>query len=128
MQTGKQLTPVRKIRPYLPQGPFFPTVSRIAGPRGIRMLEFVFFDPRPCQRFADFLRVRDVSVEKLEDGESCGVGIPEDTDDNLMDKIEACYEEMMAFDQELGEVVNAIVDAVENPDRRSLCHRPDRMD
>ena len=30
--------------------------------------------------------------------------------------------------QELGEVVNAIVDAVENPDGRPLCHRPDGMD
>jgi hypothetical protein len=30
--------------------------------------------------------------------------------------------------QELGEVDNAIVDAVENPDGRPLCHRPDGMD
>ena len=133
------------------------------------MLEFVFFDPRPRQRFVDFLRAREVPVEELEDDETYGVGIPEDTDDDLMDEIEACYEEMMAFNQalfeaevdvgdghaagvvvnlasgettyapvdpgllgrimevltpeELGEVVNAIVDAVENPDGRPLCHR-----
>ncbi len=61
------------------------------------MLEFVFFDPRPRQRFADFLRARDVPVEELQDDETCGV-------------------------------VNAIVDAVENPDGRPLCHRPDGMD
>jgi len=138
------------------------------------MLEFVFFDPRPRQRFADFLRARDVPVEEMQDDETYGVGIPEDTDDDLMGDIEACYEEMMAFNQELfeadldagegqaagvvvnlasgdtvyarvdpgllgrimqvltpqelGEVVNAIVDAVENPDGRPLCHRPDGMD
>ena len=138
------------------------------------MLEFVFFDPRPRQRFVDFLRARGVPVEELQDDETYGVGIPEDTDDDLMDDIEACYEEMMAFNQELfeadldagegqaagvvvnlasgdtvyarvdpgllgrimqvltpqelGEVVNAIVDAVENPDGRPLCHRPDGMD
>ena len=106
----------------------------------------------------------------LDDVETCGVGIPEDTDDDLMDEIEAGYEELMAYDQalfeteadegghaagvvvnlasgdtvyarvdpgllgrimevltpeELGEVVNAIVDAVENPDARPLCHAPD---
>ena len=65
------------------------------------MLEFVFFDPRPRQRFVDFLRARGVPVEELQDDETCGVGIPEDTDDGLMDDIEACYEEMMAFNQEL---------------------------
>jgi hypothetical protein len=32
------------------------------------------------------------------------------------------------FEADLGEVDNAIVDAVENPDRRPLCHRPDGMD
>lgn len=135
---------------------------------GIVMLEFVFFDPRPRQRFVDFLRARGVLVDELDDDETYGVGIPEDTDDDLMDEIEVCYEELMALDQalfesandtgdghaagvvvnltsgetvyarvdpgllgrimevltpeELGEVVNAIVDAVENPDARPLCH------
>jgi len=138
---------------------------------GIVMLEFVFFDPRPRQRFVDFLRARGVSVDELDDDETHGVGIPEDTDDDLLVEIEACYEELMALDQalfesandtgdghaagvvvnlasgetvyarvdpgllgrimevltpeELGEVVNAIVDAVENPDARPLCHAPD---
>lgn len=138
------------------------------------MLEFVFFDRRPRQRFADFLREHAVAYDELEDDETFIVGIPEDTADTLLEKIEGCYEEMMAYNQalfeaeagadgghaagvvvnlasgktvyasvdpgllgrimevmtpeELGEVVNAIVDAVENPDGRPLCHRADETD
>ncbi len=136
------------------------------------MLEFVFFDPRPRQRFADFLRERGVAATLLDDDETCGIGVPEDIDDALLAEIEACYDEMLAFDRELfeaaaddvqrgeqaagvvlnlasgetvyarvdpqllgrimgvltpqefGEVVNAIVDAVERPDAGPLCHRP----
>jgi hypothetical protein len=67
------------------------------------MPELVFFDPRPRRCFADFLRACDVPVEELQGEDSYGVGIPEDTDDNLRDEIEACYAEMMAFNQELFE-------------------------
>jgi hypothetical protein len=134
------------------------------------MLEFVFFDPRPRRRFVDFLQTLGVSATELEDDETFGVAIPEDVADELMDEIESCYDEMMAFNQalfeadaedaathaagvvlnlasgetvyaqvdpvllgrimevvtpqEFGAVVNAIVDAVENPDSRSLCRRP----
>ena len=132
------------------------------------MLEFVFFDSRPRQGFVDFLRSRKVPVDEFDDDETYSVGIPEDTEDELLEEIENCYEEMMEFNQalfeaepgtgegqaagvvvnlasgdtvyarvdpsllgrimevltpeELGEVVNAIVDAVENPDDRPLCH------
>lgn len=135
------------------------------------MLEFVFFDPRPRQRFVEFLMARAISVTELEDDETFGVGIPEDVDDSLMEAIEAHYDEMMAYNQQLfeaesvgteaqaagvvlnlasgdtvyarvnpmllgrimevltpqefGEVVNAIVDAVENPESSPLCHTPD---
>jgi len=65
--------------------------------------EFVFFDLRPRRRFADYLRARDVPVEELQDDDAYGVAIPEDTDDGLMDEIEACCEKMMAFDQDLFE-------------------------
>ena len=79
------------------------------------MLEYVFFDPCPRQRFVDFLRARGIRVDELDDDDVCGVAIPKDKDDELMDEIEACYPE------ELDEVVNAIVGAVENPDSRTLC-------
>lgn len=145
--------------------------SQFLSRRVLCMLEFVFFDPRPRQHFVEFLHAREIRVDELDDDESYVVGIPEDTDDELMDEIEACYEEMMAFNkalfetetdteggraagvvvnltsgetvyarvdpgllgrimevitpEELGELVNAIVDAVENPDVRPLCHAPD---
>jgi len=67
------------------------------------MLEFVFFDPRPRQHFADFLRRRQVPVTELDDDETFGVAIPEDVDDVLLDEIEAQYDEMMAMDRELFE-------------------------
>ena len=57
------------------------------------MLEFVFFDPRPRQRFVEFLMAREVPVTELEDDETFGVGIPEDVDDGLMEAIEAYYDE-----------------------------------
>lgn len=135
------------------------------------MLEFVFFDPRPRQRFADFLQRRGIVPTEVNDDGTFGVAIPEDVDDVLLEDIEAHYDEMMALDRELfesgpdnageghqaagvvlnlasgatvyarvdpmllgrimavltpqefGDVVNAIVDAVENPDARPLCQR-----
>ncbi|MCG6967052.1 MAG: DUF4003 domain-containing protein [Chromatiaceae bacterium] len=138
------------------------------------MLEFVFFDPDPRRRFVDFVRTLAVAAETRDEDETFVVAIREDTDDELMERIEACYEEMMALDQvlfesrsgddghqaagvvlnlasgdtvyarvdpallgrimavltpqEFGDVVNAIVDAVENPDARPLCHAPGSAD
>jgi hypothetical protein len=135
------------------------------------MLEFVFFHPRPQQRFVAYLRERGIEATELTDAETLGIGIPEDIDDRLLDEIETFYDEMMALDQEifeaetteaghqaagvvlnlgsgetvyarvdsgllgkvmqvlsaeeLGELVNAIVDAVEHPDRRPLCQPDD---
>lgn len=135
------------------------------------VLEFVFFDRRPRQRFVDFLAARDVVATVFDEAETLGVAIPEDTDDALLERIEAYYDEMMALDQvifesdaeaaghqaagvvvnlasgdtvyarvdsallgrvmavlspqELGDLVNAIVDAVERRDARPLCHADD---
>lgn len=138
------------------------------------MLEFVFFDHRPRQQFADFLRARGIGVTDLDGDDAFGVGIPEDIDDDLMEDIETYYDEMLQFDQrlveaeadapghhaagvvlnlasgeavyarvnpillgrimeiltpqELGELVNAIVDAVEHPSTAPLCQPPDGAD
>lgn len=132
------------------------------------MLEFVFFDPRPRRQFVDFLARRGVTATLLDDDEVLGVAIPEDVEDELLEQIEAGYDEMMALDQaifeadaaaagdqgagivlklasgetvyarvdpkllgrvmqvvspqELGELVDAIVLAVERRDGRPLCH------
>jgi hypothetical protein len=138
------------------------------------MLDFVFFNPLPRHRFVDFLAAHGVVAIETQDDETFGVAIPDDTADELLDEIEAYYEEMMALDQqifetdaqdpghhaagvvlnlasgesvyarvdplllgkvmevltplELGELVNAIVDAIEHPDAQPLCHRPDGSD
>ena len=138
------------------------------------MLEFVFFDPRPRRRFAEFLRRRGVDAVELADGDTRGIGIPEDIDDGLLNEIEAFYDEMLALDREiceedggaqghqaagvvlnlgsgetvyaridpqllarvmmvlnaaeLGELVQAIVDAVEHPDGAPLCQPRDAAD
>lgn len=139
--------------------------------RDIVVLEFVFFDERPLQRFVDVLEAKRISFERIDEDETFMVGIPDDTDDDVLEEIEAHYDEMMAFNQslfeaepgavdthsagvvlnlasgetvyaqvdpallgrimevltpqEFGDVVNAIVDAVENPDTRPLCKRSD---
>jgi hypothetical protein len=138
------------------------------------MLEYVFFDARPRQRFVDFLRFHQVPCDQLEDGDTFGVAIPEDTDAELLEAIEDRYDELMTLDQalveadeadagahaagvvlnlasgqsvyarvrpallakvmevltaeELGELVNAVVDAVEHPDARSLCASTSAVD
>jgi hypothetical protein len=140
------------------------------------MLDYVFFDPRPCRRFVQFLEQRGVvheldDVDDAFDLDTLEVRVPEDLDEALEQAIEDEYERLMAWSQELAEqaggeaggdyqaagvvvnlkdgrtvyahidsgllsrimaavtprefglVVDAIVDAVENPDERSLCGR-----
>ena len=133
------------------------------------MLDFVFFNAQPRERFLAYLRQQAVAFETSEDDESYGVSIPDETGDDLMEAIEAYYEQMMSLDQalfeagedatghhaagvvlnlasgdsvyarvppallarvmevltaeELGELVNAIVEAVERPERGPLCER-----
>lgn len=134
------------------------------------MLEYVFFDRRPFERFVDFVAECNVQAETVLAEELFEVRLPEELEDELSDRIEAFYEEMMAFNQslydreqagegdhhsagvvvnlsngktvyanvepvllgrimevltpeEFGDLVNAIVDAVESPDERSLCQR-----
>lgn len=134
------------------------------------MLEYVFFDQRPYERFLDFVAKLELEIETSQGDEIFEVRLPEGLDDDLSDRIEAFYDEMMAYNQslydseqatggdhsaagvvvnlndgktvyadvdplllgrimevltpeELGSLVNAIVDAVESPDERSLCQR-----
>ena len=136
----------------------------------LQMLEYVFFDRRPFQRFVEFLRKHGLDpVIQVED-ELYEVQLPEDLDEQLSEHIEKFYDEMLElnqrlFDQEqaadtdyhaagvvvnlqsglrvyanvnpellgkimsvltpqeFGVVVNAIIDAVEPPDERSMCQR-----
>jgi hypothetical protein len=137
------------------------------------MLEYVFFDRRPYRKFIDYLRAKGVEPESEAKDEafamaSLEVRIPQGLGDELEEEIEAFYDRMMEWGQELaeeveegdchsagvvlnlkdgrtvyaqvdpgllgrvmevltpeelGEMVNAIVDAVEQPDERSFCQR-----
>lgn len=131
------------------------------------MLEFVFFDPRPRDKFLAFLDQAAVESTLRDDDEVLNVAIDEAIDDQLLTRIEAFYDEMMTFNQrlmeqespaqhaagvvvnlasgdtvyaqlepdllarimtvltpaELGTLVDAVVEAVENPDDRTLCQR-----
>lgn len=136
------------------------------------MLEYVFFNAEPCDRFCGFLSDKGLepSVEHG-DPERIVVIAEEAVDDALADEIDAFYDEMFSLDQtlfdsgqsqspddyhaagvvvnlrdgravyadvpplllrkvmealspeELGDFVNAVVDAVERPDERTFCQR-----
>lgn len=135
------------------------------------MLEYVFFDPRPRDRFADYVDGLGVAVQQESDDDLLKVLLPEDLDDGLSEQIEDFYDQMMELNQalyeqegdsddvgyhtagitvqlkdggnvyaqvdpnllgrimqvltptEFNDVVNAIVEAVESPDSRTLCQR-----
>lgn len=137
----------------------------------INVLEYVFFDTRPRQRFVDFLRARGIEPQLSEDDEVLTVALSDELDEVLGDEIEVFYDQMLEYNQELhdgeaaagddgyysagvvlnlkdgvtvyaqvdprllgrimqvltpqefGDVVNAIVDAVESPDSRTMCQR-----
>ncbi|MEJ2575900.1 MAG: hypothetical protein P8106_04210 [Gammaproteobacteria bacterium] len=136
------------------------------------MLDYVFFDPLPCERFIEFLRERGLEpICREETRGAWEVALPEDLDEALAERIEAFYDEMMELNQalfeagetaaaagyhaagvvlnlrsgqtvyaevdpgllgrvmsvvtpqEFGEIVDAIVAAVEQPDGRTFCQR-----
>jgi len=135
------------------------------------MLDYVFFDRRPCERFMDFVREQGLEPGLRQEQETWEVSLPEDLDEELSERIEDYYDEMMAFNQQLydaeagqdadnyhaagvvvnlrdgrtvyanveplllakvmevltpeefGRVINAVVDAVEDPDERTFCQR-----
>ncbi len=134
------------------------------------MLEYIFFDERPWQKFIQFLEQRQLDHLPAREEQGYLVRLPEDIDDARMDEIEAYYDEMLDMNEalfveqadeaehrhaagisvnlsdgrtvqaevdpallnrllqvvsidELGRFVNAIADAVEHPDERSICRR-----
>ncbi len=135
------------------------------------MLEYIFFDPRPRDLFVEFLQDKGLVAELSDQDQGLLVLLPDDTDDDLMDAIEARYDELLDMNEqlfaeqegaahvhragvsvnlsdgrsvlaavdpvllnrilsvvstdELGQLINAIVDAVENPDERPFCQRDD---
>lgn len=134
------------------------------------MLEYIFFHQRPWQMFIGFLQQKGLSPQFEHEEQGFMVRIPEATGDELMDDIEAYYDEMLDMNEELfmaeseegqhihtagvsvnlkdgrtvqaavepellnrmldvispeelGQLINCIVDAVEDPDERPFCQR-----
>lgn len=137
------------------------------------MLDYVFFDRRPRERFVAFARAQGLQpICRDEAGGEFQVSLPDDLDDAVSERVEAFYDEMLDYDRQLaeadpggesagvqaagvvlslasgervyaavepellarvmavlsaeefGRLVEAVVAAVENPDRRTLCRRP----
>ena len=136
------------------------------------MLEYVFFNAEPCERFRAFLKEKGLDPELRQGELEIVLQLEEDAvDDALADAIDAYYDEMFEMDQglyeqqllqgsegysasgvvvhlrdgrsvyagvrpdllgklasaltpeEIGELVDAVVTAVEEPDERSLSRR-----
>ena len=133
------------------------------------MLEYVFFDAVPCNRFQEFLNLKGVEHQPPSGEEVLMIAIPEDLDEDLISEIESYYDDMMELGseilsnqtgdgqvntagltvtlndgrisyavldpalvnkmldvlslEELNTVVNAIADAVENPNDTPICKR-----
>ena len=134
------------------------------------MLEFIFFNQEPQQRFVDLAQEHGIEITLNREEESWIVQLPEDIDDKLVDLLEQRYDELMELDQRLTEqhdnsddalhsagitiqlkngdnvyarvppdllnrvlqcisneelnlIVNAIVEAVENPQTTRLCQK-----
>ena len=59
------------------------------------MMEYIFFDQRLCARFMDYLARLKVPYQETTDELGMVVEVPEDLDDDMTDKIEEFYEQLM---------------------------------
>jgi hypothetical protein len=131
------------------------------------MLAYAFFHPQPCELFCRFVRGLGLDPQLQQEDLSTNVLLPEGLEDELSDRIEDYYDELLDQTEalvsdgedylhnvgvsvhlkdgrsvlaavapelvnklldsltmeEIGAFVNAIADAVENPDERPLCKR-----
>ncbi|WP_428609817.1 hypothetical protein [Sedimenticola sp.] len=65
------------------------------------MLEYIFFDERPWQQFIAFLQQKGLQPQSAQEDQGFMVRLPDDTDDSLMDAIEAYYDEMLDMNEAL---------------------------
>lgn len=135
------------------------------------MLDYVLFNEVPFQLFIDWLKGNNVVYEFEMDEDNYVIKISEDLDEDLLDRVDEKYDELMDMNQdiineeefekndghhmagvvvtlkdgtisyadvdskllsrvvsvispeELGSIVNAIADAVENPQSKTFCQR-----
>jgi hypothetical protein len=67
------------------------------------MLEYIFFNKEPFQLFANFLELQKIDSKITNKEESIEVGIPEDTNDDILDEIDYKYDQLMELDQKISE-------------------------
>jgi len=65
------------------------------------MLEYIFFDERPWRQFIAFLEQKGLQPLSASEDHGFMVRLPDDTDDSLMDDIEAFYDEMLDMNEAL---------------------------
>lgn len=65
------------------------------------MLEYIFFDERPWKLFISFLVEKGLQPESAKEDQGFMVSLPDDTADELMDAIEAYYDEMLEMNEAL---------------------------
>ena len=90
------------------------------------MLDYIFFHRIPFDRFVAFLHEKGIRPETECNDDGFEVRVPENLVDALSDEVDARLPGRLMAElpaEELGHVDNAIVDAVEDPDSRSLCQR-----
>lgn len=135
------------------------------------MIDYVLFNEQPCRLFIDWLTQQKVPHELREVEDNYEISVPEELDDELLDRIDEQYEIFLDMNQQLveqeerdsnegyhmagvvltlqdgstsyadvdpqllgrvmsaispeefGEIVNAIVDAVEKPQPKTYCQR-----
>ncbi|MGB5396652.1 MAG: hypothetical protein WBN96_05840 [Gammaproteobacteria bacterium] len=68
------------------------------------MLEFVFFNREPFQRFLDLAHSAGVKTSVNSDDETLVVLLDEDIDDDILDAMEAHYDSLLDLDQSLVEM------------------------
>lgn len=65
------------------------------------MIDYVFFDKRPSEMFADYLRALGLAPEVEAGEETFEVRLPDDVDDSLTDRIEAEYDRLLDMNRDL---------------------------
>jgi len=65
------------------------------------MLEYIFFDERPWLQFVEFLENLDLTPNSTLSEGTWLVQLPEEIEDGLFERIEAFYDKMLDYNEEL---------------------------
>ncbi len=65
------------------------------------MLEYVFFDSIPCDKFVNYLKLNSIPYKPVSGDEILMVEIPEDLDESVVKDVEAYYDDMMELGSQI---------------------------